>query len=442
MKHIKQTIAALLLAAGTTGTANAAANPFSDVPADHWAYEAVNELAHDNILEGYGDTTFRGGQIMTRYEMAQLVGRAMAKETHGADRALVEKLAAEFHDELKGLGVRVTELERNSDKVLWKGQVEYTFDKANHQSHANAETENSVTFRLEPVAKVNEHWDVHSRLDMSFLMNLDGEGLTAAGIGNGSTKMQLKRVWAEGHYGNTTLKIGKLPNDINIISVTDDPYSGAFLRFGQTLQVTLEAGRINAGNFDSLGRIDGRKSSPLDASSAVDMQAIDLALGQAKRNVHFGYQHLSGLFKDTDWAAWYTGSNSDHDFKANFIFANGYYRFHPNFGVKLQYSHNTSAQKENKAGSIELQYKGASLQDVGSWGGYVAYRNLGQGSAVWGTYGDVIGNGQKGWEIGATYTFAPNMQFVAKYGHGSNRLCSPGASEHYTKFHGNIEIYF
>ena len=38
----------------------AAANPFSDVPRDHWAYDAVTQLAADGVVEGYGDGTFRG----------------------------------------------------------------------------------------------------------------------------------------------------------------------------------------------------------------------------------------------------------------------------------------------------------------------------------------------------------------------------------------------
>ena len=60
--------------------ASAAANPFSDVPADHWAYDAVAQLANDGVIEGYGDGTYRGQNEITRYEMAQMVAKAMAKE--------------------------------------------------------------------------------------------------------------------------------------------------------------------------------------------------------------------------------------------------------------------------------------------------------------------------------------------------------------------------
>lgn len=44
--------------------------PFRDVPLQHWAYDAVNELAALGIIIGYPDGTFRGGSAMTRYELA------------------------------------------------------------------------------------------------------------------------------------------------------------------------------------------------------------------------------------------------------------------------------------------------------------------------------------------------------------------------------------
>ncbi len=58
---------------GTAGTTFAASNPFSDVPAGHWAYDAVAQLAQDGVIDGYGDNTFQGDKNITRYEMAQMV---------------------------------------------------------------------------------------------------------------------------------------------------------------------------------------------------------------------------------------------------------------------------------------------------------------------------------------------------------------------------------
>ena len=111
---MKKTLVAALTSAlviGAASTTFAAANPFSDVPMDHWAYDAVSQLAADGVIEGYGDTTFRGQQNITRYEMAQMIAKAMAKtNVSGADQALINKLAAQFADELNTLGVRVSNL--------------------------------------------------------------------------------------------------------------------------------------------------------------------------------------------------------------------------------------------------------------------------------------------------------------------------------------------
>lgn len=106
----KSLVLAMAMALGVTASAYAA-NPFSDVPEGHWAYDAVSKLAAEGVIDGFPNGTFGGDKLMTRYEMAQIVAKAMAK---GAD---VDKLAAEFSDELDSLGVRVAKLEDKSDNV-------------------------------------------------------------------------------------------------------------------------------------------------------------------------------------------------------------------------------------------------------------------------------------------------------------------------------------
>ena len=101
----KSVVLGMAMALGVTASAYAA-NPFSDVPANSWAYDAVNKLAAEGIIDGYPNGTFGGDRLMTRYEMAQIVAKAMAK---GAN---VDRLAAEFADELDSLGVRVAGLEK------------------------------------------------------------------------------------------------------------------------------------------------------------------------------------------------------------------------------------------------------------------------------------------------------------------------------------------
>ena len=74
----KSLVLAMAMALGVTASAYAA-NPFSDVPAGHWAYDSINKLAAAGVIEGYGDSTFGGDKLMTRYEMAQIVAKAMAR---------------------------------------------------------------------------------------------------------------------------------------------------------------------------------------------------------------------------------------------------------------------------------------------------------------------------------------------------------------------------
>ena len=105
---------------GSSSSVFAASNPFTDVPQGHWAYDAVAQLAADGVIEDYGDTTFQGDKNITRYEMAQMVAKAMAKkDVSAADKAAIDKLAAEFAEELNNLGVRVANLEKNADNVHW-----------------------------------------------------------------------------------------------------------------------------------------------------------------------------------------------------------------------------------------------------------------------------------------------------------------------------------
>ena len=84
-----------------------AENPFSDVPLNHWAYDAVEQLASKGILEGYPDGTFKGNRAMTRYEIASMVARMMNADLQGADLEQLKALIVEFQPELEALGVKV-----------------------------------------------------------------------------------------------------------------------------------------------------------------------------------------------------------------------------------------------------------------------------------------------------------------------------------------------
>lgn len=130
---MKGKLLAALLSASMLAPAAASAedvNPFDDVPKDHWAYQEIEMLAKDGLVEGYQDGTFRVGEEVTRYEMAALVGRAISIATHERKDGLTEaeyealtKLGDEFHHELKAMGVRLSALEKYKSNVGFYGDV-------------------------------------------------------------------------------------------------------------------------------------------------------------------------------------------------------------------------------------------------------------------------------------------------------------------------------
>jgi len=92
-----------------------AANPFADVPMNHWAYDAVAQLAARGKLVGYPDGSFKGPQAATRYEVAAVVARMLAnidmEKASKQDLELLKKLVVEFKSELDALGVKVDKLD-------------------------------------------------------------------------------------------------------------------------------------------------------------------------------------------------------------------------------------------------------------------------------------------------------------------------------------------
>ena len=86
---------------------------FPDVPANHWAYEYIAKLAGNGYIEGYPDGNFGGERLMTRYEFAAMLYRAIE---NGA--ALEEKIIKEFEPELGRIRVdRISGEDGDRDKI-------------------------------------------------------------------------------------------------------------------------------------------------------------------------------------------------------------------------------------------------------------------------------------------------------------------------------------
>jgi len=440
---MKKTLVSALTTAlviGAASTTFAAANPFSDVPADHWAYDAVTQLAADGVIEGYGDTTFRGNQNITRYEMAQMIAKAMAKtDVSAADKALIDKLAAEFSDELNNLGVRVSNLERNADMVKWNGMARYTYtqDKYEYQGQKDKEKTDKLLLRLEPSAEVNSHWHVKARLEAQTDLKTD-EG------DNGT--VSLKRVWAQGDYNNFQVKLGKFGSTINNTLIFDNPYSGAAVTFGKDLKATLEAGRVGTGELSDTLRDKGSRGSWAEKvlgagygiSKAASYQGIGLAYDNgSKLTGRAGYQHFDWNYDDVDnddVGIWSVGAN--YRFDKNVAFDASYAK--SNRSLTDYDSDLKGDDGQDKSYAFELNYKGAQKQNVGTWGMWVAYRYLGALTSVKPTY-DGIHEGYKGWEVGANYTPFKNVVGTLRYGDTKNLYNNDLKDK---IFFGRVEVFF
>ncbi len=114
MKKFAVLIAVVLVAA-LAAPALSATNPFMDVPMNHWAYDAIGQLAAHGIISGYPDGTYKGQLTTTRYELASALARSLAvvdmTKASKQDVEMLKRLVVEFKDELEALGVRVDELD-------------------------------------------------------------------------------------------------------------------------------------------------------------------------------------------------------------------------------------------------------------------------------------------------------------------------------------------
>ena len=424
----KKTLVSAITAAlvvGAASTTFAAANPFSDVPADSWAYDAVSTLAADGVIDGYPDGTYQGQNTMTRYEMAQIVARAMAKtDLEKADKALVDKLAAEFAEELDNLGVRVADLEKKSDNVKWGGELRYRYYDINRDSSLGDETHNKVLFRLEPKAYIgNSGWTANARLD--YEMNLSTD--------ENNDGVEVDRAWVEGPLFGATVQAGRVPVFTAQGLMFDDRISGGTIAFGSDeFKTTLAAGRYNKDHDDVTGTESVRDITAEYYGVQFDYAPNDnLALNA-------GYTALNGI--DANYADSYkTMARPAYDGNdASIWYVGGKYAFDKNVAFVGEYAQNTDADDEDQAWTAELQYKGANVADPGSWGMYAGYRQIEAYAAIAPTYDDIIGAGYKGAVVGAMYVPAENILATIEYFDGEETYSGKDAS----KFFANVDFFF
>ena len=232
---MKKILAVAAVAALTAGVSAYAANPFSDVSPDDWAYQAVSDLSDQGVVEGYPDGTFKGERNMTRYELAQVIARLMAREDqlNAEQKATLDKLAGEYADELANLGVRVSNLEKKVGNISWFGDARMRWKEKGYNTDGSRKADGwDGRMRINAKAQVNDSTYVRGRFTSNMNFKDDADA---------NTKMDV--LFVHHQFGD---KVGmNLGRNFLTLGQTgmyyDDFFDGAQLFIGDS-KLTLEAG--------------------------------------------------------------------------------------------------------------------------------------------------------------------------------------------------------
>ena len=380
---MKKQFAAIFAATAVLGVTTAfAANPFSDVTPDSWAYQAVSQLAAAGIVNGYPDGTFKGQNDITRYEMAQMVAKAMANQdrANAEQQAMINRLADEFSNELNNLGVRVARLEDRVGNVKVTGDARLRYQDAEH-----AKSKFDARARVQFNAKVNDRTDAVVRLTSgNFELGNSQNG--------GNSNATIDRAYVNHKFGErVSLKAG---------------------RFGQTIggglafDGTFDGAQLNAGN------------DKIQAQAAYGYMVSGEAAGLTKdQNVTNTYLGLKGkVGKHTMVGGFYDRVNQDS--------TNGYkniYGFNAdaNFdkvwvgGEWLKDSH----VDESQAWTAGLGFGDYNIAKKGSWDVKGQYFNAKANAPIVDTtYNHLYTTNAKGWMASVNYALQNNVGLSANYG--------------------------
>ncbi len=387
----KSLVFAMAMALGVSATAFAA-NPFSDLPAGHWAYGAVAKLAAAGVVDGYPDGTFKGDKTMTRYEMAQIVAKALAKGAIGAD----DKLVSEFADELDNLGVRVAKLEKNADNVKITGNIRTHYKNTTGDLKKGHETK--TRSRLWFTGEVNDNWHYVGMLENNQRWDNAGKN------DSGDDDTDFQRAYLTGNIGVVNISAGRQQGTYaegNVYDTRIDAVN-ANTKFGATYLGATWGKMANASAY-SWANADSKAGEFTQAVLGGDIGNL---------NLEANYLHVKDLK-----TKWMTGT--DDIWTAAATYKAG------DWTVGAMYLHGDNdsvddAKDGDQDGWVaKLGYKGAKASKAGSWGLYGKYYDQGASTYINHTMNgnyDAFGPaGFKGWMVGGNLAVAKNMVAAVEY---------------------------
>lgn len=328
-KKLKALAAAFFTAAAFSVSA---ANPFADVEESSWGYQAVCRLSEEGVVAGYPDGTFRGDKNVTRYEMAEIVGKLLAvrERLTAEQQETVDRLAKEYAAELQNLGVRVSELEKKKGNINFLTEIRVQgIDRYDNVYTGDKHYELGTRIRLNSFGQVNDRTTVYGQLETMIDMNGrgvyqqnayrynnmkehdEGDGTLKNGYGDG--EFHLNRLWVAHHFGpqqelseehpfgpsKNLLLVGQFPVKMGVTGYTyNGEFKGVSLIVGDYLKggrFTIAHGRATDINYNYTGpmmRGMGLKNSevaaivnkvagslPPDSIDPVQMQQIQGMVG-------------------------------------------------------------------------------------------------------------------------------------------------------------------
>ncbi len=350
---MKKILALAAVAALTAGVSAYAANPFSDVTPSDWAYQAVVDLSEQGVVEGYPDGTFKGERNITRYEMAQIIARMLAKEDqlNAQQRATLDKLAGEYADELANLGVRVSNLEKKVGNLYWSGDARMRYqDKA-----VDAADKWDGRMRINVKGQVNDSTYVQGRLTS----NMDFKT-------NGDNDVVFDQLFVNHDFGKAaTARLGRIPVAFGDQGgwLYGDSYgvdgAEAAFHLGEKVDVTAGYGRFNTSDYTT-------KVTDHDAFYARGAAK----LGDGK----LGVDYIKAV-----------GEKNTTDFAGNELMGANLTIPVSDFRVFGEYWKNTTADDNDTAWNAGLGYGKLNLKKPGSFAIDVAYNNVEQAVYFGGT---------------------------------------------------------
>ena len=389
----------MAMALGVTASAYAA-NPFSDVPAGHWAYDSVSKLAAAGVIEGYGDTTFGGDKLMTRYEMAQIVAKAMAK---GAN---VDKLAAEFADELQNLGVRVAKLEKKADNVKITGRFRFQqwayHGNPRKGSHSRTRWRSDITLK----GAINDDWTYTAMLRNEQFLDKGNKN-------SGEERTNFQRAYVSGRIGGLKVTAGRYSEYLADGLIYDWVADGVVASYGNK-KLNITAGYLSPSIDDDTVDADEKHKAGKIAYAVANGQ-----LGKVG-DLTVGYYNINDK---SSWTAFYDCAERD----VNILSAKLGLNLGKNLKASYTYLH---ASEDDNSGSSDghvmaLNYKGANKSKPGSYGLEVVHYDQAGTTYIngyhtmdgWMSYNregrdpGQIAAGFKGWKVGGSYVPAKNIMF-------------------------------